>query len=98
MRKLEKQTGQPHPLLEQCPPLSSELEWLQAAFLRLHRRRQHTENGLQPLSHSELSNFIKNVLEVPHSYIGVVTRIFEATDDAVLYDFYQKQKESRSKS
>lgn len=95
MRRLEKKTGKTHPLLDGCPPLAPELEWLQAAFLRLHRRRQHSESGLQPITHQELENFARNVIEVPPSTIPIVVRILEATDDAVLFDFYERQRAER---
>lgn len=97
MRRLERQFGRSHPELEGCAPLAPQLEWLQAAFFRLHRRRQHSESGLQPLSHQDMTHFTREVLNLPESSIGMVVRILEATDNAVLFDFYERQREENEK-
>lgn len=92
MRTLEEKFGRPHPELEQYRPLARELEWLQAAYFRLHRRRQISEIGLQPLSHQEIVHFAERVMHLKGEFSDAFIRIIEHVDNGVLYDSYKSRK------
>lgn len=93
MRHLEERFGKPHPELEGYRPLPSQLEWLQAAYFRLHRRRHISEIGLQPLPFTDLTVFAEKVLSLEGDTYDAFIRIIEHVDSGVLYDFYKsKQK------
>lgn len=91
MRRLEETFGKPHPALANYKPLAPQLEWLQAAFIRLHRRRQISQAGVQPLSHQDLMHFAEKVLRLPDAIVDSFVRIMEHTDNAVLSDFYNSR-------
>lgn len=91
MRRLEKVFGKPHPELEGFKPLHPQLEWIQTAYLRLHRRRKFYETGIQPLSFEEITHFADRVLELPRDLVSVFVQIIEVTDQAVLEDYFQKR-------
>lgn len=93
MRRLEKAFGKPHPELEGYKPLHPDLVWLETSYLRLHRRRRMTEVGLDPLAFAEITHFADRVLELPRDLVSVFVQIIEATDQAVLEDYFKKRKE-----
>lgn len=93
MRRLENVFGKPHPELEGVKPLHPDFVWLQTSFLRMHRRRQVNEGGLQPLSFLELTHFADRVLELPRSLVSTFVQIMESTDQAVLEDYFNRRKE-----
>lgn len=88
MRVLEEKFGKPHPELADYKPLAPQLEWLQAAFLRLHRRRQVTEIGLQPLPFETLTVFAEKIMNLKGDAMDSFIRIIEHIDNGVLHDFY----------
>lgn len=95
MRRLEAQFGKPHPELEGYKPLHSDLQWLETSFFRLHRRRQASESGIQPLSYQDITHFADRVIELPCHLVRTFTEIMEVTDHAVVSDYYAQQKGSR---
>lgn len=93
MRNLEERFGKPHPELEGYRPLAPQLQWLQAAYFRLHRRRHLSEIGLQPLPFDTLVLFAEKVLHLEGELSDSFIRIIEHVDSGVLYDFHKsKQK------
>ena len=92
MRTLEEKFGTPHPELKEYRPLTPELNWLQAAYFRLHRRRQITEIGLQPLPFPDLVTFARDILRLDGEMFDTFIRIMEHVDSGVLYDFHKSRK------
>ena len=92
MKRLEERFGKPHPELLGFRPLHKELQWLQTSFFRLHRRRRITESGLQPLAFQDITHFANEVIELPGDLKGFFIQIMEATDQAVLHDYYSQRK------
>lgn len=93
MKDLEERFGRRHPALEGFKDPPPAMRWLVDAFFRLHRRRQHTENGFQPLQYQEMAHFSDHVLRVDRDLRRLYFRAMEETDNAVLYDHYSKSKE-----
>lgn len=93
MCRLEEAFGKPHPELEGYKPLRPEFEWLKNSYFRLHRRRQISEQGLQPIAFESMTHFADRVLELPGDMVSVFVQIIEATDQAVLEDYFKKRKE-----
>lgn len=62
------------------------------AFFRLHRRRQFGEHGYQPIPYQELADFGERVLKLPPDLLSLYYGVMEATDNAVLYDHFKKQR------
>lgn len=87
---LEKKFGKPHPKLAEyrVPPIP--FRWLSDAFFRLHRRRQIGQHGFQPLSYQEMAGYADHVLNLEQSERSLYFRVMEETDNAVLYDRWQK--------
>lgn len=98
MRVLEEKFGSPHPALEGFKEPRPEFSWLVDAFFRLHRRRQHHQNGFQPLSYQELADFAAQVLKLPPSFHRLFFLTMEETDNAVLFDHYTKTREEVDKA
>lgn len=97
MKDLEEKFGRKHPALEDFKEPQGALMWLVDAFFRLHRRRQHAENGFQPLQYQEMAQFERHVLRLDQDLRSLYFRAMEETDNAVLYDHYSKCRE-RSES
>ena len=89
--------GKKHPALESFKEPLPAFGWLTEAFFRLHRRRQHTENGFQPLTSLEITHFAGKVLRLNNDLKPLFFRCMEETDNAVLYDHYTKSKEDAEK-
>ena len=64
-------------------------------FFRLHRRRQLSDNGFQPLSYGEICDYCDKVKQVHPSLRDWLIRTLEEIDNGVLYDYYQKQTSAR---
>ena len=92
MLTLEEKFGKPHPELEGYQPLAPELNWLQAAYFRLHRRRQISEIGLQPLPFTDLTVFAEKILHLEGDLSDAFIRIIEHVDSGVLYDFHKSRQ------
>jgi hypothetical protein len=94
MKELETKFKKKHPGLEGFKEPHRMFSWLPNAFFRLHRRRQHAENGFQPLSLEEISHFADSVLRLDAALKPLFFRAMEEADNAVLYDHYTRAKES----
>lgn len=90
MKDLEAKFGKKHPGLEGFQEPHKLFMWLPNAFFRLHRRRQHAENGFQPLSISEITQFAQGVLRLDEGLFPLFFRSMEEADNAVLYDHYTR--------
>lgn len=93
MKDLEEKFGRKHPALEDFVEPPRAMMWLVDAFFRLHRRRQHAENGFQPLQYQEMAQFEKAVLRLDPDLRRLYFKTMEETDNGVLYDHYTKAKE-----
>lgn len=93
MRVLEEKFGTPHPALEGFKEPPAQLSWLVDAFFRLHRRRQHHQNGYQPIAFQDMADFATRVLRLPEDLHSLFFRTIEETDNAVLFDHYRKVNE-----
>lgn len=97
MRDLEERFGRKHPALEDFKEPLPQFNWLAEAFFRLHRRRQHAENGFQPIPLQEIAFFGKSILHLTPDLQPLFLRCMEETDNAVLYDHYSRTKEQSDK-
>ncbi|MCY1365137.1 hypothetical protein D9M69_519710 [compost metagenome] len=93
MKTLEEKFGQKHPALEEFREPPPAFRWLPDAFFRLHRRRQLTESGYQPLPSREIADFGRRILRLDNTLFPLFVRCMEEADNAVLYDHYAKSKE-----
>lgn len=89
---MEKKFGRKHPKLESFKEPLPPYRFLADAFFRLHRRRQLTESGYQPLPFNEMADFCERVLRLPKDLHSLYYLAIEETDNGVLYDHYQKSK------
>lgn len=48
---------------------------------------------MQPLSFEEMTHFADRVMELPRDIVSTFVQIIEATDQAVLEDYFKKSKE-----
>jgi len=93
MKDLEEKFGRKHPALEDFKEPPPAMRWLVDSFFRLHRRRQHTENGFQPLQYQEMAHFADHVLQVDQDLRSLYFKTMEETDNGVLFDHYSKSRE-----
>ena len=73
---------------EPLPPY----RFLVEAFFRLHRRRQFSQHGYQPLAYQEMADFGERVLRLHPTMMSLYYRAMEAADNGVLYDHFQKSQ------
>lgn len=90
MQELEARFGTPHPELEGFKKPNSSFHWLVDGFFRLHKRRQLGEVGIQPLGLNDITEFGDKVIRVREDLRALFIRTMEETDNAVLYDSYDR--------
>lgn len=99
MKVLEERFNRPHPELINHRPVPAQLIWLQSAFLRLHRRRRLSEQGiLQPLTLHEIVDFAERNLQVPKNLWPLFSWVMEETDNAVMEDYYAARSKDKEKA
>lgn len=64
----------------------------------MHRRRQLTDNGFQPLTFGEITTFSREVLDLPQRLHRFFVRVMEEADNAVLHDHYLRVEKDIQKA
>lgn len=89
---MEERFGRKHPAMENFREPLPPYRFLVDAFFRLHRRRQFSQHGYQPIAYQEMADFGERVLGLHPSMMKLYYAAMEAADNGVLYDHFQKSK------